>query len=101
MHGILLRHFIDMPGAEYVRSRAYTIMHTDENTGLGEAIIEPSSWVQTVEAGMIFEMSIVVLQLTPLLQCPWCKTVTSQDPKDDWLQWFVPFSRALHAAAEC
>ncbi|KZV63112.1 hypothetical protein PENSPDRAFT_657601 [Peniophora sp. CONT] len=80
IHRLLLERFADKNGAEYVRSRAYTIM----DTGGESAIIKPEAWAQTVKEGMILEMSIVVRQPSRSLRCPWC-AVAAQMPDEEFL----------------
>ncbi|KZV59736.1 hypothetical protein PENSPDRAFT_672153 [Peniophora sp. CONT] len=79
IHGLLLDRFANKKGSEYVKSRAYTITNT---AGQSE-ILKPETWTQTVRAGMILEMSILIRQLRHSLQCPYCGTFPSQETNDD------------------
>ncbi|VDB86786.1 unnamed protein product [Peniophora sp. CBMAI 1063] len=67
VHALLLKRFMHQPGARYVESRAYIIM----DTAHGSTAISPTSWMQSVRAGMILEMSIVVRQQSR--KCPYCE----------------------------
>ncbi|KZV67441.1 hypothetical protein PENSPDRAFT_754936 [Peniophora sp. CONT] len=81
IHALLLERFANKDGAQYVRSGAYKIMDT-----AGEStIIKPATWAQTVKAGMILEMSIVVRQMSRSLRCPCCHNATTQAPDVDWV----------------
>ncbi|VDB85508.1 unnamed protein product [Peniophora sp. CBMAI 1063] len=87
LHSFLVRRFSGQTGVistinGYVRSHEYRIMSADE----GSAIIEPHLWEETVRAGMVVEMSIVMRQLSVLLQCPRCHTEVLRPPYDAWVQ---------------
>ncbi|VDC07217.1 unnamed protein product [Peniophora sp. CBMAI 1063] len=84
IHSLLLSHFADKDGVEYVRSHAYVIMDT---AGQSE-IVSPKLWALTVRAGMTLEMGIVVRQPSNLLRCPWCESVAqgASDSEDDVLK---------------
>ncbi|VDC07211.1 unnamed protein product [Peniophora sp. CBMAI 1063] len=74
IHALLLRRFIDKPGATFVSSGDYRIMDTAGES----AIITPTTWAQNVKAGMILEMGIIIRQTSSLLRCPYCDFFASQ-----------------------
>ncbi|VDC07212.1 unnamed protein product [Peniophora sp. CBMAI 1063] len=84
VHALLLGRFANKDGSSYVKSRSYVLMNA---AGHPESeIVSPSSWTQTIRAGMTLEMSIVVRQAFDSVRCPWCEVVAPEGEVDSLLQ---------------
>ncbi|VDB84548.1 unnamed protein product [Peniophora sp. CBMAI 1063] len=67
LHALLVHHFTNREGVEYVRNQAYMIMHPH-----GDSVIRPNSWTRIIRGGLTLEMSIVLRRR--FLDCPYCGT---------------------------
>ncbi|KZV66217.1 hypothetical protein PENSPDRAFT_667856 [Peniophora sp. CONT] len=78
VHTALLERFRGRAGWNYVQSNSYNLLVPGTSPDR-ISVIEPHAWGQTVQAGLIVEMSIVIRQQSTSAQCPYCNLSTSQD----------------------
>ncbi|KZV66937.1 hypothetical protein PENSPDRAFT_755291 [Peniophora sp. CONT] len=74
VHTRVIDRFRDGEGWRYVQANDYNLLLQSAGQ---PSIINPDVWA-TVQADMTIEMSVIIHQVSPVVQCPYCQTVTSE-----------------------